>query len=85
MKSVVVIRNRGQLTIPDAIRKIVQWTAPLSAVSISVTKPDEIVIKPHQVHLDKEKIWSLVNRSRANKGHGKGSAVEFLTKDRTSH
>lgn len=85
MKSIVIIRDRGQLTIPDSIRKSVNWAAPLSAVSISVTKPDEIVIKPHQVRLDKDKIWELVKKSRAIKGKGLGSTSDFLEKDRASH
>jgi len=85
MKSVVVIRERGQLTIPDTIRKAVSWVTPMSAVTISVMKPDEIIIKPHQSRVDADKIWTLVQRSRAIKGKGKGSAVEFLEKDRHSH
>lgn len=85
MKSIVIIRDRGQLTIPDSIRKSVNWATPLSAVSISVTKPDEIVIKPHQVTMDKEKIWSLVKKSRAIKGRAKESAAKFLEKDRAAH
>ena len=85
MKYVVVIRDRGQLTIPDSIRKAVSWATPMSAVTISVIKPDEIVIKPHQSHINADKIWALVQRSRAIKGKGKGSAVEFLEKDRLSH
>jgi len=85
MKSVVVIRDRGQLTIPDAIRRAVNWVAPMSAVSISVVKPNEIIIKPHQVSVDADSIWSLVKRSRSIKGKGEISAVEFLKKDRLSH
>lgn len=85
MKTVSIVRARGQITIPDTVRKAVTWVTPLSAVSIVVTKPDEIVIKPHQVQVDKDKIWSLVKRSRAIRGKGKGSAAEFLQKDRASH
>lgn len=85
MKDVIIIRDRGQLTIPDAIRKAVNWVNPMSAVSISVVKPDEIVIKPHQQIIDKDKIWELIRKSRAIKGRGTGSAAEFLKKDRASH
>lgn len=85
MKNIVIIRDRGQLTIPDTIRKSVHWTAPQSAVIITITKPEEIVIRPHRMKPDKEKIWSYVNRSRTNKGRGKLSTVEFLAKDRISH
>lgn len=87
MKTVSIIRDRGQLTIPDSIRKLLTWVTPMSAVSISVVKPDEIVIKPHQQYVDWDKIWRLVKASRAIKGKSKEieSTVEFLDKDRHSH
>ena len=86
MNNVSIIRNRGQLTIPDAIRKAVTWANPMSAVSISVIKPDEIVIKPHTKIYDWDKIWEGIRKSRAIKGSGKTtSALEFLQKDRHSH
>lgn len=85
MKVVSVIRDRGQLTIPDSIRKVVNWVTPQSAVSISVTRPDEIVIQPHKKQYDWDKIWKAVRRARAIKGKGKGSAAEFIEKDRHSH
>lgn len=85
MKNVVIIRDKGQITIPDTIRKTVPWATPFSTVSLTVTKSDEIVIKPHKTNFDKDEILSLVKRSRANKGHGKGSAASFLVKDRASH
>lgn len=83
----VIIRERGQLTIPDSIRRVVNWVTPQSAVSISVTKPDEIVIKPHKKEYDWDKIWLLVKACRAIKGRSKRkeSTVEFLEKDRHSH
>ena len=85
MKVVSIIRNRGQLTIPDSIRKIITWTNPMSAVTISVIKPDEIIIKPHAKQLDWDKIWKNIKRARAVKGKGSQSAAEFLEQDRQSH
>lgn len=86
MITVSIIRDRGQLTIPDAIRKFVPWMNPMSAVTISVMRPDEVVIKPHQTHIDWEKIWNGIKKSRALKGNGKTiPAVTFLKHDRTSH
>lgn len=85
MKTVSIIRDRGQLTIPDSIRRVVTWITPMSAVSITVVKPDEIVIKPHKLDYDWDKIWELVRKSRAIKGKGRGSAAEFIQKDRHSH
>lgn len=86
MKSISIIRNRGQLTIPDSVRKLVSWVAPMSAVTISVVKPDEIVIVPHKKQYDWDKIWEGIRKSRAIKGKGKAiSAAEFLEQDRRSH
>ena len=85
MQAVSIIRDRGQLTIPDAIRKLAPWVNPMSAVTISVMKSDEIVIKPHKREYDWDKIWEMVKRSRAIKGKGSGSALQFIAKDRRSH
>ena len=86
MKAVSIIRNRGQLTIPDSIRKAVKWAVPMSAVSITVVKPDEIVIKPQQPNVDWQEIWDGIYKARAITGKTKGtSAAEFLQHDRASH
>lgn len=85
MKTVSIIRNRGQLTIPDSIRKIITWLRPLSAVTISVNKPDEIVITPHKKEIEWENIWKGIRRARSIHGKGSQSAVEFLQKDRSRH
>ena len=85
MKTVSIVRERGQLTIPDSIRKLVNWVTPSSAVSISVIKPDEIVIKPHQAQVDWDKIWENIRKSRALSSKGNISAAKFLQQDRSSH
>ncbi len=85
MKAVSIVRDRGQLTIPDSIRKLVNWVTPQSAVSISVDKSDEIVIRPHQKHVDWDKIWEGIRKSRAIKGKKMINATEVLQKDRQSH
>lgn len=84
MKTVGVIRNRGQLTIPDAFRKLVPWVGPMSAVTISLVKPDKIVIKPHQPKIDWSDLWKRIHHSRSFLGKGKESAIETLEKDRLS-
>lgn len=85
MKTVSIIRDRGQLTIPDSIRKVVAWITPMSAVTISVMKPDEIVITPHQKQVNWDQIWENIRKSRAIKGKGNANAAEFLEQDRNSH
>ncbi len=84
MKAVSIIRDRGQLTIPDNIRKVINWANPMSAVTISVTKPDEIVIAPHQYQkeVDWDKLWKQIKRVRAFKGKGRGNLSGFIVEDR---
>ena len=84
MKAVSIIRDRGQLTIPDSIRKLVSWVTPSSAVSISVVKPNEIIIKPHQYQkeVDWEKLWQQIKRVRAFRGKGGGNLSNFIMEDR---
>ena len=84
MKSVSIVRDRGQLTIPDSIRKLVTWVTPMSVVSISVVKPDEIVIKPHQQNIDWDKIWEGIKKARAIKGK-RGNLSKFIAQDRYRH
>ena len=85
MKTISIVRDRGQLTIPDSIRKVVSWITPMSAVTISVTKSNEIVITPHQKKVDWDKIWEGIRKSRSFKGKNAVSAVEVLQRDRRSH
>lgn len=85
MKAVSIVRERGQLTIPDSIRKIVGWINPLSAVSISVVRPDKIVISPHQTIVDTKTIWDKIHNSRSIAGKGSKSGASFLENDRNSH
>ena len=87
MKTVSIIRERGQLTIPDSIRKVVNWARPLSAISIAVVNPDEIVIRPHgsQKTVDWDKLWKQMKRVRSFKGKNKTSLSEFIAKDRETH
>jgi len=85
MQVISIIRGRGQLTIPESIRKTVRWATPMSAVSISVIKPNEIIIKPHAQTVDWDKVWENIRKSRAITGKGKMSASESLSSDRNSH
>lgn len=84
MRTVSIIRNRGQLTIPDSIRKVVGWVNPLSAVSISMVHPDEIIIRPHhaQKEIDWDKLWKQIKRVRSFKGKGRGNLSAFIAEDR---
>lgn len=85
MKIVSIVRDRGQLTIPDSVRRLVSWITPQSAVTITVVKSDQILITPHQKQVDWDKIWEGIRKSRAIKGKNAVSAVEVLRRDRQSH
>ncbi|HUC88020.1 MAG TPA: hypothetical protein VMR95_02640 [Candidatus Binatia bacterium] len=86
MKTVSIVRSRGQLTIPDSVRKAAKWVEPMSAVSVTLVKPDQIVIQPHKSYVDWEEIWAGIRHARAIKGKAQtGSTVDFLQKDRISH
>lgn len=84
MKAVSIIRDRGQLTIPDSIRKTLDWVGPMSAITISVVKPDEIIIRPHQhqKQIDWDKLWKQIKRVRTFKGNGRGNLSAFIAEDR---
>ena len=85
IQAVGIVRQRGQLTIPNSIRKNVDWVTSMSAITISVVKADEIVIKPTRTQINWDKMWELIRKSRAIKGKNAISAVEILEKDRQSH
>jgi len=85
MQGTAIIRDRGQLTIPDSIRKSVNWVAPLSAVTISMVNPDEIIIRPHKQQVNWDQLWKDIKKSRSAVGKGKVSASEFIQTDRESH
>jgi len=87
MTTIGIIRDRGQLTIPESVRKVARWTGTSSVVSFSVESPQEIIITPHQAvkEAEWEKLFELIKKSRAIKGRGSVSASEFIAKGRRSH
>jgi hypothetical protein len=86
MKAISIIRNRGQLTIPDAIRKKAKWADSLSAVSVTLVNPNEIVIQPQKEDIDWDDIWYGIKMARSISGKGQVvSAADFLSKDRLIH
>lgn len=85
MNNIAVIRERGQLTIPDSVRKVASWAGPLSVVSVSIVKSDEIVIRPHRIQLNRKEIWRKIRHSRSVRGKGNVSASQFLLRDRELH
>ncbi len=84
MRTVAIIRDRGQLTIPEPVRKIAGWANSSSVVAISIENPQEIVLSPHQAlrKVDLENLHQMIKKSRAIKGKGDMSAHAFLLKER---
>lgn len=86
LQTTAIIRQRGQLTIPEIIRGKRKWASSGSVVTITSDKPDEIVIKSHspKKKTDWDKLWKDLKRVRSYKGKYKGSLSEFIAKDRES-
>lgn len=82
-----IIRQRGQLTIPDDIRETHEWASPGSVVTVATSKPDEIVIRPYspQREVDWDTVWKAIKRARSIKGKGPGNLSAFIAKDRQTH
>ncbi len=85
MSEIGIIRQRGQLTIPDTIRKSISWVSPLSVVLISIINKDEIIIRPHKPNMNENEIFKKINKSRNIIGNGNKSALDFIIEDRSSH
>lgn len=87
LQAVGIIRDRGQLTIPDKIRETFRWLTPSSIVTITSQKPDEIIIRPVSANkraVDWDALWNNIKLSRSFKGKG-GNLSEFIAKDREQH
>ena len=86
LQSTTTIRQRGQLTIPDPIRKDVDWTTVGSIVTVAVEKPDKIIISPYSPvkKLNWNKLWRDIERVRSYKGKGGGNLSRFIAEDRES-
>ena len=85
MQVTSVIRNRGQLTIPDSIRKLVGWAGTMSAVTIMVNRQDEILIRPKTKAVDMEELWKRINEVRNLRAGESFDSLDFIQKDRQSH
>lgn len=84
IQAIGIVRQRGQLTIPDKIRETFLWLTPSSMVTITSQKPDEIVIRPASASkkaVDWDKLWNNIELSRSFRGRG-GNLSEFIAKDR---
>lgn len=88
IRTIGVIRERGQLTIPEKVRNTLDWVSPSSIVTISTSteKPNEIIIRPHEKErvIDWNTLWNNIYLSRSFKGNGENLA-KFIARDREQH
>ena len=79
----VIIRQRGQLTLPDAIREKFNWLTPGSVVTID-TEPNKVTLSPYSARkeVDWNKLWKDLKRVRAYRGKGRGNLSAFVDEDR---
>ncbi len=84
IQTTTIIRQRGQLTIPDAIRKIRSWAKKDSVVVVSSTDPDEIVIRPYEKkkEVNWDLLWKKIEEVRSYRGKGSGNLSKFIIEDR---
>lgn len=81
-----IIRDRGQLTIPEKIRVALKWSFPNSVVSLVTTSENELLIKPFEgkKQTDWANIWRNIALSRSYEGT-RGNLSGFIIADREAH
>lgn len=81
-----IIRDRGQLTIPEKIRIALKWSFPNSVVSLVTTSGNALLIKPFEVkdQTDWADIWMNIELCRSYKGD-RGNLSGFIIADREVH
>ena len=81
-----IIRERGQLTIPDKIRQLLKWSSANSVVSIKIISENTLLIKPYEPYkkIEWDKIWEKIETVRSYKGK-KGNLSSFIVSDREAH
>lgn len=84
-QAVGILRDRGQVTIPDDIRSSLYWMTPNSPLYFSMTDQTQVVIQPQRASLDWDGLWAGIDNARSIHGKGTISAAKFLEKDRQSH
>lgn len=88
MMTNVVVRQRGQVTIPDDVRNMVAWLSEGSAVGLEMVEKEMLILRPHVLAntkiFDWNKILNKINLSRSFKGRN-GDLSTFIIEDRSNH
>lgn len=81
-----IIRQRGQLTIPDQVRDMLAWLREDSVVGIDIDH-EEVRIKPHSKvtkNINWDGFFSKVQLARSFKGK-RGNLASIVAGDREDH
>lgn len=89
MFSIIIVRQRGQLTIPKKLREKASWLSEGSMVAILSSLDKEIKIKPYQEVEEKrtvnwKEVWEKIKVSRTFEGK-RGNLSRFIAEDRSLH
>ena len=82
--TISVIRDRYQLTIPEAIRRELLWTSPRMVVKVILVDKEKILLEPYQTKVIK---WQeiFMNLDKIRSWGKKISLAEFVVADRETH
>lgn len=73
MNTTIILRDRGQLTLPEVIRKTLPWLHRSAAITVSVENSNKLVLTPQQSSesIPWEMIWNSIALARSFSGQGK--------------
>lgn len=88
-QTTAVIRQRGQLTIPDKMRTMLSWIRENAVVVLETTLDGGIIVKPYrssESNLSQrwQKAREAIQLSRSFAGK-RGNLSKFVAEDRQSH
>ncbi len=88
VQGTAIIRSRGQLTIPEKVRDVIDWAKPNSVVSMTITSDKRILLEPYETFKNKatnwDEVWAGIQWARSLKSK-RGSASDFIIRDREKH
>ncbi len=79
-----IIRSRGQLTIPAAIRRAAQWLSQTRPITVSLEENDKVVISKATEPVNWDQLWGLIRQAREKRGR-QGNLSGFIASDRQRH
>jgi bifunctional DNA-binding transcriptional regulator/antitoxin component of YhaV-PrlF toxin-antitoxin module len=80
-----IVRDRGQITLPQIVRRQLSWLEINSPIQIYATN-QEIIIKPYlsQSTTSWQKIWDSLALAQSFIGK-RGNLSQFIVSDRDNH